>query len=291
MKTRNCPTDGSAGLVVVKVGGALLDDPQALEILWRGVRSLRARSPVLIVHGGGRQATEMARRLGHEPRFVQGRRVTNRLDLDIAQWTMRGELNTRLVSSALACGLPALGLSGVDGGMLRVSRRPPWDVEGEQVDFGWVGDVASLRSDLPALLLGKGFLPIIAPLGVDAEGDVYNVNADTVARSFAGAMQAKRLLLVTPSGGVRRPANGAPHSPGAAPDSATSTSDAADAATLLAECDAATFEAGRADGWICGGMQVKLEVGFQALREGVEDVLILSPDDLIARSRATRVVH
>lgn len=266
----NAQTTPAPKPVVIKIGGALLADGGASAVFWQSVRALHASAGVVIVHGGGAQATAMARRLGHEPTIVQGRRVTTDLDLDIVQWALCGKLNTQLVGQAKRHGLTAAGLSGADGGVLQVTKRPPWTVDGEAVDFGWVGDVDAVDPSLLLNLLASGTVPIVAPLGIDADGQLYNVNADTVARSLAGALEAAQLLLVTATGGVRR---------------------AADVpASHLATCTAETFEAGTEAGWIEGGMRVKLEVAFDALRTGVGEVFICAPDDMLRRSHATRVV-
>ncbi len=256
--------------VVIKLGGALLTDPALLEPLWRDVARLRETTPVVLVHGGGPQATAMARRLGHEPRIVHGRRVTSDLDLDIIQWTLRGKLNTQLVAQAARFDVPAVGVSGADGGLVQVVRRPPWHVDGEEVDFGWVGDVEYVKADVLATLLRSGYVPVVAPLGIDVEGQVYNVNADTVAQAIAQALRAAAFFLVTEAGGVRRD----PYAP----------------ESFLPHCDAATFEEGTASGWIAGGMRVKLKVAFDALRAGVPEVFILAPHHLFDRERATRIV-
>lgn len=257
--------------IVVKLGGALLAEPAQLGPLWESVAVMRQQTPVIVVHGGGPQATEMARRLGHEPRIVHGRRVTTDVDLDIVQWTMRGTLNVGLVAQGLRYGLRTAGVSGVDGPTLRVRRRPPWNVEGESIDFGWVGDVQSVDTGLLDTLMEAGFTPVVAPLGIDEEGRVYNVNADTVSCAIAGAVGASQYLLVTESGGVRR--------------------DPEDPLSLLPECDAELFAQGTEEGWIQGGMRVKLKVAFDALEAGVADVNVLAPDDLIRRKRGTRVLR
>lgn len=254
--------------VVVKIGGGLLDLPDRAPF-WDGVRTLMERGPVVLVHGGGPQATALARRLGHEPRIVQGRRVTTDTDLAILQWTARGELSTLLVREAFARGVRAVGLSGVDGGLLRVVRRPPWTVEGEAVDFGWVGDVQGVDRTLLDTLLQAGFLPVVSPLGVDGEGNAYNVNADTVARHVAAAIGAFDLLLVTETGSLRRGTDAS--------------------APPVAHCDAALFEAGLAEGWIGGGMRVKIQVALDAARAGIASVWVVGYDDLVERTRATRV--
>jgi acetylglutamate kinase len=251
---------------VVKVGGDVLADADATDALWRGVAQLRDEAPVVFVHGGGTQATALAERFGHEPRVVQGRRVTTDLDLEVAQWALRGALSTRLVAQAGQHGMKAVGLSGADGGLLRVTKRPPRSVNGDPVDFGWVGDVERVEPGVLRTLLDGGLLPVVAPLGIDEAGQVYNVNADTVACALAAALGARRLLLVTTAGSVRQAAG-----------------------TRLSHCDASTFEAGVEAGWIRGGMRVKLRAALQACEDGVGEALVLGPADLVACEDATRV--
>jgi len=256
--------------IVVKVSGSLVDDSEGMSVLWDGLHALQSEAPVVLVHGGGQQMTKFAARLGHTPKRVQGRRVTTDLDLEIAQWTMGGELNTRLVAQAQAEGLSAVGLSGADAGQIRVSKRPPWTIEGETVDFGWVGDIEAVDPSLLTGLLGQGRLPIVAPLGVGEAGQVYNVNADTVASALARALSADRLCYVTGTGGVCRTTAGS--------------------SSRLETCDAATFEEGVAEGWIDGGMRVKIETALEALQDGVEQAVVCAADDLIEQGRATRIV-
>lgn len=256
--------------IVIKVGGSLIDASDELDVLWPAIQTLQEETSVILVHGGGKQMSDMADRLDHTPRRVQGRRVTTDLDLEIAQWTMSGALNTELVAQAKTYDLTAVGLSGADAGQLTVEKRPPWDINGETVDFGWVGDVDTVDPSLLRGLLRQGVVPVVAPLGVDETGQVYNVNADTVASAFATALDAAQLLFVTEAGGVRR--------------------DAADPSTRLATCDAATFEQGLEEGWIEGGMRVKIKTALDALGDGVGQVLICSPDDVAAQSHATEVL-
>ena len=256
--------------IVIKIGGAVLDELEGLEAFWQQVRHLHETAPVVIVHGGGKQATDLAHRLGHEPRIVHGRRVTTDLDLEVVQWALRGSVNAGLVAQAARHGLTAVGLSGADGGLLRVHKRPPWEVDGAMVDFGWVGDVERVESAVLESLLKAGFVPVVAPLGIDDGGHLYNVNADTVAHAIATALEVEQLFLVTQSGGVRRVED--------------------DAASHLAHCTRATYDHGLATGWISGGMGVKLHIAFEALSAGIAEVFILAPDDLLARAYATRVV-
>jgi len=263
-------TDQKEFPTVVKVSGSLLDRPDALAELWPAVQTLRDEAPVVLVHGGGKQMTALANRLGHTPERVQGRRITTDLDLKIAQWAMRGTLNTQLVSQAQQHDLTAVGVSGADAGLVHVSKRPAWTVNGETVDFGWVGDIEHVDPSLLTGLLDRALMPVVAPLGIDDDGQVYNVNADTVACAVAEALAAERLLFVTGAGGVRR--------------------DADDPTTHLDTCDLATAEQGVEEGWIEGGMRVKVETALDALDGPVDKVHICGPDDLSARSQATEVV-
>ena len=244
--------------VVVKLGGAVLADAGAVAAVWAGVRAERA--PVVVVHGGGPQATALARRLGHEPRVVAGRRVTTDLDLDVALWTLRGALNVRLVAAGAAAGVRAVGVSGADGGLVTVRRRPPRPVDGDVVDFGHVGDVVGVDPTVLLALAAAGFTPVVASVCADAAGALYNVNADTVAAEVAAALGAGRLDLVTEAGGVRR--------------------EASDPASAVRRLTAAEAEAGAAEGWIAGGMRPKLETALAALGHGVRSVRVCAPADV-----------
>lgn len=249
----------------------MLLQPELLHTFWRSVAQLNENHRVILVHGAGPQATAMAKQLGHVSRKVHGRRITTGLDLDILKWTARGAINLQLVTDAQRQKLTAVGLSGADGQILQVTKRPPWQIDGEMVDFGWVGDVLRADTTLLSTVLDQGFLPIIAPLGVDSSGQLFNVNADTVAGAIARAMQASHLFLVTDSGGVRKDVN--------------------DPSSLIAQCNSALFREGQEEGWIEGGMRVKLTVAFDALDQGVSSVFVIAPDDLLQQSYATQVTH
>ena len=251
--------------VVIKIGGGTLDN---LDLFWDQLKLVKP--PPIIIHGGGAQSTTLATRLGHMPRIIDGRRITGDLDLSIAEWTMRGAINVRLVAQANARKLRAVGLSGVDGSILNVRRREPWLIGDEMVDFGWVGEIVSIDTTLIETISNAGFIPIIAPLGVDASGQRYNVNADTVAGELAIATQARELLLVTDTGGVLQ--------------------DPADPESILRTCSPTDEAAGIDQGWITGGMLVKLRIAREALASGVPSVWILGANDLQQRQNATSVL-
>ncbi|MBX2819295.1 MAG: acetylglutamate kinase [Rhodothermaceae bacterium] len=255
---------------VIKIGGALLGDEARMDSFWRQVQRLAETLAVIVVHGGGPQATAMARTLGHEPTMIEGRRVTSDLDLSIMHWALCGELNTQLVSQASAIGLPAVGIKGIDGQTVQVRKRPPWTIAGKEVDFGWVGDVETINTDLLQLLLTNNYLPVITPLGIDQQGQTYNVNADTIAQSIASALGAQLFCMVAESGGVRRVAE--------------------EASSHLTTMDAGTYSQGKTEGWIQGGMIVKLKVAFDALRSGVPEVYICTPEDVFERLSGTRII-
>ncbi len=256
---------------VIKMGGAsvLCDEP--LDTLWTSVAQRTKTGRVVVVHGGGVRATEIAERLGHTPRMVHGRRITTDADLKIVQWTLRGELNGRLVASAVGHGVKVVGLSGADGPLVRVTKRPPWNVDGETIDFGWVGDIACIDTELLDILLDRGYVPVIAPLGIDDAGQLYNVNADTVSCALAEALRADEYLLVTDIGGIRR--------------------NAADPDSHLPSFSAELYSRGVQEGWITDGMRVKIDVGFAALNAGIPNVFIVSPEGIRDPSTGTRMMH
>lgn len=264
----------SVAPVVIKIGGALLADAETMASVWRG--ALKLGEPFVLVHGGGPQATALARRLGHEPTIVAGRRVTSDLDLDIALWTLRGELNARLVASGLALGIRAVGVSALDGAMVHAHRRPPRELvadgetEPQTVDFGHVGDISGADPELLRTLLDARWTPVVAPVCVDANGALLNVNADTVAMELAVALSSPRLDLVTEAAGVRR--------------------DAADPISRILQMTAAEASAGVDSGWIAGGMRPKLEVAIGALERGVPRVRICDPIGISDSQSGTTIV-
>lgn len=255
---------------VIKIGGALLEDEAAFGSLRQSLREASQQGRVVLIHGGGPQSTALANRLGHDPLLINGRRVTTDEDLRIALWTMRGELNARLVAALNADGLRACGISGVDGYTISATRRPPWTIEGREVDFGHVGDVRSVDTMIIQLLLDQSIIPVVAPLATDDTGNIFNVNADTVATDIAIALGADRLVYVADSGGLWR--------------------DASDRKSLIASMSQAEYEVGVKEGWISHGMRVKLENAFRALDSGVLQVFVAGADSLSRPASGTQIV-
>lgn len=195
--------------VVVKLGGELLAEPDVADGIARELAHSRRRGTrVCVVHGGGPQATELQRALGTEPRLVGGRRITDSATIEVAKMTFAGKLNTELVAALLRHGVQAVGLTGLDGALLRVHRRPPVPVaatpDAEVVDFGFVGDVDGVDATLVRHLMGHGFVPVICSLAATSDGTVLNVNADTIAAEVAVALRAVALVVLTAVPGVHR---------------------------------------------------------------------------------------
>jgi acetylglutamate kinase len=250
---------------VVKVGGALLGDAAALhgvleqvEVLFHlGVR-------VVVAHGGGPQASALSRALGSEPRFVAGRRVTDDVALEAATLSLNGAANTALLAACRALAIPAVGVSGVDAGLVRARRRPPVVVDGQTVDYGHVGDVEQVDGSVLERLLAAGFLPVVSPLAADDAGQVLNCNADGVAAAIAAALGAVKLVLVTDVPGILE-----------RPD---------DPSSLVSYTDLGGLAELRRAGILSGGMAPKAAAVEAALRGGVERAHLVSwrvPDGLL----------
>ncbi|MBI2762761.1 MAG: acetylglutamate kinase [Chloroflexi bacterium] len=237
--------------VVVKLGGTTIaDQAQVLSEIAMLVR----RRPVILVHGGGRRLTEWLDRMGVVSQFRGGLRVTDATSLEVAAAVLRGVINSELVSGLRALGVDAVGLSGVDGGVLIAERL---------ADLGFVARVVGLRRDLLDALMVAGQVPVVAPLARDEDGFVCNVNADDVAAGIAAGIGARQLILMTDVDGVR-------DGSGQKLDTLT----AAEAEILIA------------GGTIAGGMVAKVRAALGALAwEGTEAIIAdASAPDALARA-------
>ena len=224
---------------------------------------------IVVVHGGGPQASALARRLGQEPQMVAGRRVTDDGALEVAKMVYRGLLNTDLVAALRRHGVQAAGVSGVDGDLLTAHRRLPIRVmddagESRVVDYGHVGDIDKVDPRVLLTLLDARFVPVVSSLAGDNEGNVYNVNADTVAESLAIALKAQKLIFLTGAPGVLR--------------------DRTDPSTLVTFADPDDLAGLMASGALAGGMKPKVEACIRAATGGVERTHIIDgrvPDSLL----------
>ena len=194
---------------VVKFSGKVTEDRENLASLAEELALLhQVGIRVCVIHGGGKQLTELARKLGVVQTVIEGRRVTDDDTLELAKMIFRGKINTEILAQFRRQGVNAVGLSGIDGGVVKAVRRPPKDVvnrqtgETETVDYGHVGDVVEIDASLINTLLDSGYLPIISSLGADDEGRVFNINADTIAVEIAVSLKAEKLILLTDVNGI-----------------------------------------------------------------------------------------
>jgi acetylglutamate kinase len=194
---------------VVKLSGKVTEDKTYLASLAEELALLhQVGIRVCVVHGGGKQLTELADKLGVAQTVIEGRRVTDDETLDLAMMIFRGKINTEILSALRHRGTKAVGLSGIDGGVIKAVRRPPKEItnretgEAEFVDFGHVGDVVDVDARLIHILLDGDYLPVISSLGADDDGNVFNINADTIAAEIAVQLAAEKLILLSDVNGI-----------------------------------------------------------------------------------------
>ena len=243
-------------LTLVKVGGKIVEEKETLDALLASFNSLDGLK--VLVHGGGRSATKIAEQLGIETKMVNGRRITDEAMLKVVTMVYGGRVNKNIVAKLQSMGLNALGLTGADLGYMTSDKRPVKDV-----DYGFVGDVKKVDSDILADLIAKGVVPVLAPLTHDGKGNLLNTNADTIAGEAAKAL-AKHfdvtLVFCFEKKGVLRDEN--------------------DDDSVIENIGKADFEKYVADGTIQGGMIPKLENAFAAIDAGVKQVVITKADQL-----------
>jgi len=194
---------------VIKFSGKVTEDRDNLASLAEEIALLHEVGiRVCVIHGGGKQLNELAEQLGVVQTVVAGRRVTDDDTLELAKMVFRGKINTEILSQFRRRGIQAVGISGIDGGIITAKKRPPKDVlntetgETKMIDFGHVGDVVQVNVDLINTMLGSGYLPIISSLGADDEGRIFNINADTIAVEIAAGLQAEKLILLSDVNGI-----------------------------------------------------------------------------------------
>jgi acetylglutamate kinase len=243
---------------VLKAGGEALATEGAIRSLLEQVDILyQVGIRVVLVHGGGGESSDLLRALGGEPRFVEGRRITDEKALEVAAMVLNGAVNTRVLAAGRALGLPTVGLSGIDAGLIQARRRPPVVIGGgERVDYGFVGDVVSVAPGVVNTLLDAGMVPVVSPLSAADDGTVLNINADTVAAALAAGLKAEKLILLTGAPGIlERPGDGS---------------------TQVSYTDLAGLEQLREQGCLIEGMLPKASAIEAAIRGGVRRVHILS---------------
>lgn len=255
-------------IFVLKAGGEVFISDEATRHLLEQVALLhQVGIRVVLVHGGGPQSTELANALGVPTRMVGGRRVTDKQTLDVTTMVLNGTVNTRILAACRDLHLPAVGISGVDAGLIKAHKRPPVQVEGHAggpVDFGFVGDIDSVDTDVVRAQLENGMVPIVSPLSADENGTVLNINADTVAAALATSLRASKLILTMGAPGILEDR----HNP----------------SSLVSYLDLEDLQELRTNGSLAEGMLPKARAIEAAIKGGVPRVHLISykiPDSLL----------
>lgn len=246
-------------VTVMKLGGELAESRETLDGIAAALGAAVASGRrIVVVHGGGKQTTELGERLGMKSTFVGGRRVTDAAMVDVLTMAIAGTARMAILAALRRAGVRAIGVSGVDAAIVRARRRPPITVHDPEtgdsttVDLGLVGDVIGVDTDTLVALLDEGMLPILAPISADDDGVVYNINADTVAVAVAKAVQAETWIVASNVAGVRGPDG-----------------------VVIPRLDVAAALGLIRSGVVTGGMIPKLEAAIDAVRGGVGNVRVV----------------
>ena len=247
---------------VVKLSGKVTEEPENLASLAEELALMhQVGIRICVIHGGGKQLTDLAEQMGVEQTIINGRRVTDDATLDMAKMMFAGKINTEILAALRQRGVRAVGLSGVDGNIVHAERRPPKDIlnsetgERGMVDFGHVGDVMEIDDRLLRVLLDHEYMPVVSSLGADGEGRVFNINADTIAAEIAVRLEAEKLVMLSDVDGIYlRPG---------------------EQATKISRLTAAEVEDLIRDGIATGGMIPKLQNITELLRRGVRSAHII----------------
>ncbi|MBO5835062.1 MAG: acetylglutamate kinase [Bacteroidales bacterium] len=245
-------------LSLIKVGGKVVENPETLAKLLNDFKQIAGYK--ILVHGGGKLATELSQKMGIETKMVEGRRITDRETLEVVTMVYAGLVNKNIVAQLQALHINAMGLCGADFNLIRSIKRPVKDI-----DYGFVGDVQEVQGDVLADLINQNIVPVVAPITHDRQGQLLNTNADTVANELAKAMAPHfdvHLYYCFEKPGVLMN-----------PD---------DDNSLIREIKRKEFEQYKEEGIIQGGMIPKLDNAFNALACGVKEVIITQADRLLS---------
>ena len=243
---------------VVKAGGGVFADTESTRALLEQVAILHYFGVrVVVVHGGGPQTTEISEALGVSARMVEGRRVTDEKTIDVTSMVLNGLINTRILGICRSLDIDAVGISGVDAGLVRAHKRAPVKVgSGETVDYGFVGDIDGIDTTVIRKLLDNGLMPVISPLSADEHGVLLNINADTVAAAIGAALGAEKLVLCTGAPGILERVE--------------------DPTSLISYTDLRGLKRLREEGRIVEGMLPKAKAIENAIHGGVRRVHVVS---------------
>lgn len=245
-------------LTVVKIGGELIQEPEKLSGVLRYFTALQGDK--ILVHGGGRDATALSEQMGIIPKMIDGRRITDARQLEIATMVYAGKVNAQLVAQLNALGQKSLGINGSDLGIITCNKRPSIPI-----DFGYVGDIARVNGDAITELVSLGVCPVFSAITSDLKGQLLNTNADTVATAIAKAILSDfsvRLVYVMGIPGI--------------------LADIADPNTLISKLSYTHYQELKDFGRLSGGILPKLSNAFEALKSGVSEVIIANETTLIS---------
>ena len=251
---------------VIKASGGVFADIESTRTLIEQVAILhQVGIRVVLVHGGGPQLTQVQESLGLTARMVAGRRVTDAKSMEVTSMVLNGLVNTQILGICRELDISAVGVSGVDAGLVRAHKRPPVSVDGQMVDYGFVGDIDVIDVKVLQQLLDDGLMPVVSPVSADDNGTLLNINADTVAAGIGAGLKAEKLMLCTGAPGILESVDD--------PRSIVSYTDLAGLARL------------KAQGSLKDGMLPKAKAIEDAIRGGVRRVHVTSyksPDSLLA---------
>ena len=245
-------------IFIIKIGGELLRDISSAKKLLKQIATIHQFGiKVILVHGGGPQLTEMIEKSGQVSEFNNGRRVTDQSTISLAVMVLNGEVNTKLLAISVELGIPAIGISGIDGGMIVTKKRKKIkDETGDLIDYGYVGDISSVNMDILNTQLDAGYIPIISSLTANADGVILNVNADTIAATIAYELSAEKLILMTSVPGILMDTN--------------------DKTSLISYINHDSLKKMKSNGKLTDGMLPKVDAIGLALDNGVSRVHIIS---------------
>ena len=235
-------------VVVIKYGGnAMIDEQLKQQVMEDIVLLWLIGIKVVLVHGGGPEISDLMQKLGKKPEFVDGLRVTDKETVDIVQMVLAGKVNKSLVALLEKKGGNAMGISGMDGKLIQATMKDP--------KLGYVGSITKVNIQPVADLLEKGYIPVVSTLGYDEEGNIYNINGDTAAAYIAGALGAKRLIMMTDVAGILR--------------------DKDDPTSLISNISIPEAQQLYKENIIAGGMIPKVQCCIDAINAGVQKVIIM----------------
>jgi acetylglutamate kinase len=251
---------------VIKASGGVFADTASTRALIEQVAILhQVGIRVVLVHGGGPQLTQIQETLGITPRMVAGRRVTDEKSMEVTSMVLNGLINTQILGICRELDIAAVGVSGVDAGLVRAHKRPPVTVEGELVDYGMVGDVDLIDAKVLQQLLDDGLMPVVSPVSADDSGKLLNINADTIAAGIGAALKAEKLMLCTGAPGILESLG--------------------DPLSIISYTDLQGLQRLKNQGSLKDGMLPKVKAIEDAIRGGVRRVHVMSyksPDSILA---------